>query len=38
VPEWPGELDLCADSLYTQLTGKSAEEIFPNLRGIPAYA
>jgi hypothetical protein len=38
VPEWPGELDLCSDSLYMQLTGKSAEEIFPNLRKRPAYA
>jgi hypothetical protein len=38
VPEWPGELDLCSDSLYMQLTGKSAEEIFPNLRKIPADA
>ena len=38
VPEWPGELDLCSDSLYIQLTGKSAEEIFPNLRNIPAHA
>ena len=38
VPEWHGELDLCSDSLYMQLTGKSAEEIFPNLRKIPAYA
>ena len=38
VPEWPGELDLCSDSLYMQLTGKSAEEIFPNLRRIPAHA
>ena len=38
VPEWPGELDLCSDSLYMQLTGKSAEEIFPNLRKIPAHA
>jgi hypothetical protein len=38
VPEWPGELDLCADSLYLQLTGKSAGEIFPNLRRIHAHA
>jgi hypothetical protein len=36
-PEWPGELDLCADSLYMQLTGKSAEEIFSNLRKVPAH-
>ena len=38
VPEWPGELDLCSDSLYMQLTGKSAEEIFPNLRRKAAHA
>ena len=38
VPEWLGELDLCSGSLYMQLTGKSAEEIFPNLRKIPAHA
>jgi hypothetical protein len=38
VPEWPGELDLCADALYMRLTGKSAEEIFPSLRRIPAHA
>jgi hypothetical protein len=38
VPEWLGELDLCSDSLYMQLTDKSAEEIFPNLRGMPAHA
>ena len=34
VPEWPGELDLCSDTHYMQLTGKSTEEIFPNLRRI----
>jgi hypothetical protein len=38
VPEWPGELDLCSDSLYMQLTGKSVEDIFPDLRKIPACA
>ncbi len=38
VPEWPGELDLCSDALYMQLTGKSAQEIFPNLRRILAHA
>jgi len=30
--EWPGDLDLCPDSLYLQLTGKSPEELFPTLR------
>ncbi len=24
---WPGELDLCADSLYLQLTGKSLADL-----------
>ena len=38
VPEWPGELDLCSDSLYLRLTGKSPEELFPNLRRLPAHA
>lgn len=38
VPEWPGELDLCPDSLYMQLTGKKPEEVFPSLRHIPAHA
>jgi hypothetical protein len=25
--EWPGELDLCADSIYLRLTGKVPEEL-----------
>jgi len=29
--EWPGELDLCPDSLYLQITGKQPEELFPSL-------
>jgi hypothetical protein len=29
--EWPGELDLCPDSIYMRLTGKSPEELFPSL-------
>ena len=37
-PEWPGELDLCPDSLYLQLTGKKPEEVFPNLRRIATHA
>jgi hypothetical protein len=28
---WNDEVDLCPDSLYLKLTGKSAEEVFPNL-------
>jgi hypothetical protein len=26
-PEWPGEIDLCPDSIYMQLTGKSWSEL-----------
>lgn len=29
---WGDQVDMCADSLYMQLTGKSPEEVFPNLR------
>jgi len=29
---WSGDLELCADALYLELTGKSAEELFPNLK------
>jgi len=26
--EWPGEVDLCPDALYMQMTGKSVQEMF----------
>jgi hypothetical protein len=26
-PEWPGDIDLCPDSLYMQLTGKTWSEL-----------
>ena len=36
---WPGELDFCADALWLQVTGKRAEELFPNVRqGRPTRA
>ena len=31
--QWPGDLDLCPDSLYLQMVGKSAHEVFPRLKG-----
>jgi hypothetical protein len=31
-PEWPGELDLCPDALWLQVTGKKPEDLFPRLR------
>ncbi|HIL72922.1 MAG TPA: DUF2442 domain-containing protein [Verrucomicrobia bacterium] len=34
---WPGEIDLCPDSLYLQITGKCAEAIFPGLATKPAH-
>ncbi len=30
--KWDDEIELCADSLYLKLTGKSPEELFPKLR------
>jgi hypothetical protein len=36
--EWPGEIDLCPDALYLQMTGKSVEEVFPSLRGRLSHA
>lgn len=36
---WPGELDFCADALWLQVTGKTAQELFPDRReGRGAYA
>jgi hypothetical protein len=36
--EWPGNLDLCPDSLYLQLTGKQPKEVFPALRKRVTHA
>jgi hypothetical protein len=30
--KWNDEIELCADSLYLKLTGKTPEELFPKLR------
>ncbi|PJA27559.1 MAG: DUF2442 domain-containing protein [candidate division Zixibacteria bacterium CG_4_9_14_3_um_filter_46_8] len=35
---WPNDIDLCSDSLYLRLTGKSPEELFPNLRAVKTGA
>ena len=29
---WGDAVDLCPDALYMQLTGKSPDEVFPNLK------
>jgi len=36
--EWPGQLDLCPDSLYLQMTGKKAEDLFPALGSQATHA
>ena len=35
---WDEEIELCADSLYLQLTGKSPEDLFPALRHEQPHA
>lgn len=35
---WPGELDLCPDALWLQVTGKQPEDLFPNLKTIATHA
>jgi len=29
--EWPGDVDICGDSLYLRATGKQPEQLFPRL-------
>jgi hypothetical protein len=36
--EWPGEIDLCPDSLYMQMTGKTPEDLFPVIQQRPLHA
>ncbi len=35
---WSDEVDLCADALYLQVTGKQPSEVFPGLRKVAADA
>ncbi|MDX1965025.1 MAG: DUF2442 domain-containing protein [Pirellulales bacterium] len=35
---WPGELDLCPDAWYLQMTGKTAKELFPSLNDKFSHA
>lgn len=30
--KWNDDIELCADALYLELTGKSPQEVFPSLR------
>ena len=35
---WPGDIDLCPDALYLQLTGRAPEDVFPALKSTPVDA
>jgi hypothetical protein len=35
---WAAGVDLCADSLYLRLTGKTVEDVFPTLRSEHSVA
>lgn len=35
---WSDEIDMCPDSIYMLLTGKSAEDIYPNLKEMSVNA
>jgi hypothetical protein len=35
---WNDDIELCADSLYLKLTGKTPEELFPKLRHEQPHA
>jgi hypothetical protein len=35
---WNDQIDLCPDSLYLKVTGKSPQDIFPMLRLEPEHA
>jgi hypothetical protein len=30
---WNDQIDLCSDSIYLKITGKTPEDIFPSLKG-----
>jgi hypothetical protein len=35
---WNDEIELCPDAIFLKLTGKTPEDLFPNLRREPTYA
>lgn len=35
---WPDGIDLCPDSLYIKVSGKSIEQVFPELTTTPSHA
>jgi hypothetical protein len=37
-PHWSGEIDLCPDALFIQMTGKGVSDLFPSLTKSYAHA
>jgi hypothetical protein len=37
-PQWSGEIDLCPDALFMQMTGKGLADLFPSLSKSYAHA
>ena len=35
---WPGEIDLCADALYLEITGLNTEALFPTFTSETSHA
>ena len=35
---WGGDIELCPDAVYLRLTGKSPEDIFPNVKLVSSGA
>ena len=35
---WSDEVDLCADAMYLESTGKQPDEVFPSLSKVPTHA
>ena len=35
---WSDEIDMCPDSMYMELTGKTVEDIYPNLKEMQVDA
>ena len=36
--EWPGDVDLCADAFYLELTNQAPENVFPGLGETASHA
>ena len=37
-PVWEGEIDLCPDALYMEVTGMTVDQLFPNWRREDVHA